>query len=187
MAKAVAVNFRITFVFAVLAIVVGGYVLIFELQKTPDKEPQPLWFYNIHDDDIQRISITHEGETLAFIKSLEEGFQWLFDDGTDTKVDLNRWGGIPLLLTGPRSRRILEERIDDPKDYGLDPPRTVVELSLVDGRKLSVRIGDKTPDGTGNYGQLAGFPALFLIDVSWGEVLSRLVTEPPAASEPVTS
>ena len=178
-------NFRITFVLAVLAVVVGGYVVFFELQKTTERATQPLWFYNVHDDDIQRISITHEGETQAFIKGTGEQFQWFFDDGTDTEVDLNRWGGIPLLVTGPRSRRVLEERIDDLIAYGLEPPQTVVAVSLYDGRELSVRIGDSTPDNSGSYAQLAGFPTLFLIDASWGEVLSRLVTEPPVPPEPL--
>ncbi|MCZ6788924.1 MAG: DUF4340 domain-containing protein [Chloroflexi bacterium] len=178
-------NFRITFVLAVLAVVVGGYVVFFELQKTTERETQPLWFYNVHDDDIRRISVTHQDETLAFIKGTGEEFQWFFDDGTDTEVDLDRWGGIPLLVTGPRSRRVLEERIDDPIAYGLEPPLTVIEVSLFDGRELSVRIGDNTPDNTGSYAQLAGFPTLFLIDVSWGEVLSRLVTEPPVPPPPL--
>ena len=178
-------NFRITFVLAVLAVVVGGYVVFFELQKTTERATQPLWFYNVHDDDIQRISVTHDGETQAFIKGSGEAYLWLFDDGTGTEVDLNRWGGIPLLVTGPRSRRVLEEQIDNPIAYGLEPPQTVIEVSLNDGRELSVQIGDETPDGSGSYAQLAGFPTLFLIDASWGEVLSRLVTEPPVPPEPL--
>ena len=178
-------NFRITFVLAVLAVVVGGYVVFFELQKTSEREPQPLWFYNVRDDDIRRISVTYQGETEAFIKGTGEEFQWFFDDGTDTEVDLDRWGGIPLLVTGPRSSRVLEERIDDPAAYGLEPPQTVIDVSLEDGRRISVHLGDVTPDGNGNYAQLVGFPTLFIVNVSWGEVLNRLVLEPPLLPEPL--
>jgi len=178
------VNFRITFVLAVLAVVVGGYVVLFELQKTSERETQPLWFYNVRDDDVQRISVTHQGETEAFIKGTDEAFEWFFDDGTGTEVDLIRWGGIPLLVTGPRSSRVLEERIDNPLAYGLEPPQTVVGVSLEDGRLISVHLGDVTPDGTGHYAQMVGFPTLFIVNVGWGEVLNRLVTEPPIPPPP---
>ncbi len=99
-------------------------------------------------------------------------------------MDLDRWGGIPLLVTGPRSSRVLEERIDDPAAYGLESPQTVVEVSLEDGRQIAVHLGDVTPDGNGNYAQLVGFPTLFIVNVSWGEVLNRLVLEPPILPEP---
>ena len=176
-------SFRITFVFAILALVVGGYVVLFELQKTTESEPKPLWFYNVRDDDIKRISITHRTadseETLAFTKQSGKEFKWYFDDGTGREVDLIRWGGIPLLVTGPRSKRVLEDTVSDLTPYGLKTPRTIVEVTLNNGRNIIVKVGDTAPDGKGSYAQLDGFSALFLIDPSWGEVLSRLVLEPP--------
>jgi hypothetical protein len=42
-----------------------------------------------------------------------------------------------------------------------------------------VNLADKTTDGTNHYGQITGFPDLFLITAGWGDVLTRLVTEPP--------
>ena len=172
-------NFRISFVLVFLAAIVGGYVLLFELQQGPQREPDPPWFYNVHENDINHISVTYQGATQAFVK---RETNWFFDDGTGEpgeSVDVSRWGGIPLLLTGPRSRRLLEEQIDNPAFFGLDPPVTSIGITLRDGRQLNVLLGDSTPDGAGNYVQLEGDAPLFIVDITWGGVLNRLVTEPP--------
>ena len=173
-------NFRISFILVVLVAVVGGYVLFFELQQGEEREPEPPQFYNLEEQDIRRVVFTHQEETKAFVK--REG-TWYFDDAAGEAVNMNRWSGIPLLLTGPRSRRLLEEQTGDPTLYGLDPPVTLIEITLLDGRRLSVLLGDKTPDGSANYAQLEGFAPLFAIDVTWGEVMNRLVTEPPEPEE----
>ena len=166
--------------------VLGGYVLFFELQRSPEREPEPPWFYNVHENDIVRISITHQGENQTFVKG--EPYTWYFDDGTGSPaeaVDIQRWGGIPLLLTGPRSRRLLEDQISDPALYGLEPPLSYIGVLLRDGREVNVLLGNLTPDGAGNYALLEGFAPLFIVDVTWGEVLNRLVLEPPLVPEPL--
>ncbi|MDP6496189.1 MAG: hypothetical protein QGI09_12520, partial [Dehalococcoidia bacterium] len=108
-------NFRISFILVVLVAVVGGYVLLFELQQTEEREPEPPQFYNLDERQIQNIIFTHQEQTQTFVK--REG-SWYFDNATGDAVDMNRWSGIPLLLTGPRSRRLLEEKIDDRTMYG---------------------------------------------------------------------
>ena len=69
--------------------------------------------------------------------------------------------------------------IEDPAIYGLDNPHTTVNIGLTLDRSLQFHLGDKTTDGSNHYGQITGFPQLFLIADAWGDVLSRLVTEPP--------
>ena len=173
-------NFRISFILIVLLAVVGGYVLFFELQRGEERDPEPPQFYNLEEQQIQSVVFTHQEETLAFVK--REG-TWYFDDAAGDAVDMNRWSGIPLLLTGPRSRRLLEEQIDDLTLYGLEPPVTLIQITLLDGRQLNVLLGDQTPDGSANYALLEGFGALFAIDVTWGDVMNRLVVEPPTLPE----
>ena len=177
-------NFRISFILIVLLAVVGGYVLIFELQRGEVREPDPPQFYNLEEQQIQSVIFTHLDETQAFVKREST---WYFDDAAGDAVNMDRWSGIPLLLTGPRSRRLLEEQIDDLTIYGLDPPVTLIQITLMDQRQLNVLLGDLTPDGSANYALLEGtgqgFGALFAIDVSWGDVMNRLVAEPPVPLE----
>ena len=176
MATPLAMNFRISFVLVVLVATLAGYVFFFELQQESERNPREPWFYNVHQDNINRIAVTYRGEEQAFARG--EAFQWFFE-ATDEPVDLQRWSGIPLLVTGPRSRRLLEERVDDPALYGLETPTTTIAVALEDGREITVLLGDNTPDGIGHYAQLQGDNPLFIVDSSWGDVLSRLVTEPP--------
>ena len=168
-------NFRISFILLVLVAVVGGYVLIFELQRQPEKSPNAPWFYDIGYDDIVNISVTYGGQRQAFVKKEQT---WVFED-TEEPVNMDRWGGIPLLLSGPRSLRVVDEQIDNPSEYGLDPPESYITVGLKDGRQLSVLLGNTTPDGNSHYAQVVGSAPLFLIHSSWGDIINRLVTEPP--------
>jgi hypothetical protein len=169
-------NVRLSIILVVVLILVGGYVFLYEVRKVPQPKEEPPWFYDVNMMDIVRISITHEGKTVAFVR---EGEDWYFDDPQRSPVNLDRWSGIVLLLSGPRSNRLLAETIDDPTKYGLDPPRSIIQVSLEDGREFEIHLGDKTPDGVNQYASMVGNPGLFLITGAWGDVLVRLVTEPP--------
>ena len=96
--------------------------------------------------------------------------------------DHDRWGGIDFILGGPQTRRDLSETtiiIEDPAEYGLDNPHTVVTIGLTLDRFVQFNLGNKTTDGNHHYGQVTGFPQLFLIADSWGDVIGRLASEPP--------
>ena len=172
-------NYRVSFILVVLVAIVGGYVVLFQLQDTGEVEPQNPWVYDITFGDITGIKVTHRDDTQTFIKS-ESG--WVFADSGEP-VDNDRWGGVPLLLTGPRSSRVLEEVVQDPASFGLDPPLTHIVITLRSGREIDLFIGDKTPDVGGSYVMVGGSPTLFTAPSDWTDVLTRLVTEPPHISE----
>ena len=171
-----------------LAAVLGGYVLFFELQKGQTREPDAPWFYNVNERDITQISVTHLGENQTFNK--QDG-SWYFDNepgSLSQVVNIDRWGGIPLLVTGPRSSRLLEENVSNLAQFGLSEPVSHISILLRDGRQVNVLLGDLTADGSDNYASLEGSASVFLVDATWGEVLNRLVSEPPVLPEaPVPS
>ncbi|MBI4308030.1 MAG: DUF4340 domain-containing protein [Chloroflexi bacterium] len=193
-------NFRITVILLVALILVGGYVYFYELRRPTQIVQPPLWFYNLDQDRISGIDVTYNGKKESFVRDAQEK-SWRFNDAAKTPVNLERWGGITLLLSGPQSKRLLCEEPGKPGakppcdksdiygSYGLKNPSLVVDVTLEDkddqtGKLLhntfTLFIGDKTPDGSNHYVQMKGFPQIFLVDGSWGEVLSRLVTEPPS-------
>ena len=173
-------NFRVSFILLVLVAVVGGYVLIFELQRRPGAEADPPFFYDVAMDDITNVSVTYQGQQEVFVK-IEN--QWFFED-TGEPVDMARWGGIPLLLTGPQAARILQEQIDNPAEYGLDPPETHIIVTVKGGLQISILLGYTTPDVISNYAQVEGYSPLYLVTSTWGAVINRLVTEPPVIFTP---
>ena len=151
----------------------------FELvEKKAERSP---WFYQVAEDDIRTITVSYlDGKSVSFYKTEED--TWAFVDPEGIPPNFNRWGGITLLLSGPGTRRDLtavQPIIDDPVQYGLDDPDTIVDVGLTADRSVQFRLGDLTTDGRHHYGQVLGFPDLFLIASSWGDVISRLANEPP--------
>ncbi len=171
-------NLKTTIALILLATVAGFIVLFINpFEKSAEPEQTPPWFYNVSSDDIERIEIRSQGSTVSFTK-VSPG-RWRFEDPEDIPVDPERWGGVPTLLSGPQSQRLLYQSVDDLAPFGLVEPTTIVDVTLDSGQVLEVRLGDETPDGAAHYSQMGGFPQIFLIDSSWGRVLSRIATEPP--------
>ncbi len=168
---------RSTITLIVLAVVVGVIVLVNPFKKQPEVKQDPPWFYNVTSDDISQIEITTRFSSETFIK-VAPG-QWHFEEPEGIPVNNERWSGIPLLLSGPQSQRILYDSIDDPDNFGLARPTAAINVSLSNQEVLTVILGDETPDGAAHYAQMKGFPQLFLIDSSWGQVLTRIVDVPP--------
>ena len=162
-----------------------GSEKIFVLVPNPfaaEEEPEekPPWFYQVSMDDIVDIAVQHRGDEVAFYRT--EQNWWSFVDPPKIPPDLRRWGGIVLLLSGPQTRRDLKftsVKIEDPAEFGLDDPQTVVDIGLRGGRFIQFRLGSKTTDGGSYYAQVDGFDEMFLIVDTWGDVISRLAQEPP--------
>ncbi|MBI2918398.1 MAG: DUF4340 domain-containing protein [Chloroflexi bacterium] len=171
-------SFRTTFVLLALFLLVGGYALFSQLTRQPEKTKLPPWVYTMDDDALTAIDVTYQETTMSFRR--DDRFQWHFDRPDGEPVNLERWGGIPLLLSGPRSQRVLAQEANDLSPYGLDSPQMVVKLGF-GGQPLDILVGDRTPDGKGYYMQVRGYPGVYTVDYTWGDVIQRLVTEPPVA------
>ena len=163
--------------------VIGGYVLVQVLNEDPLPVPTETLIYSIDERDITSVEITHHGDTQRFVWDERSG-GWVFDDVERSPVAQARWGGIPLLLSGPRVQRVLSVSQADLWRYGLDDPLTTIRLGLSDGLLLTVHVGIPSPDGENDYVIREGSPQIVLVDRSWHDVLARLVTAPPLAPIP---
>ena len=181
-------NLRLTIALLTVLVMVAGYIGYIELKKGHKTQEQPPFLYNVNMDSIKHVTITLGDKTEAFKYNVAtQG--WVFDDGTTTPVNNDRWSGVTLLLSGPRVQRILFDQYDpnDLPKYGLDNPSTEVDVTLDDGRSFQLYLGAKTPDGGNYYAIRNGSPQLALVNSSWGEVLTRLVSEPPYLPTPTPS
>ena len=170
-------NFRVSFVLVVLVAVVGGYVLLFELQQQPDRPATAPWFYDVELSALLAITINHLGDEQSFVRRMEDG-EWVFADSGEIP-DPERWSGIPLLLTGPRSTRVLDEPATDLSEYGLDPPITSVRVEIAGGTQFNFILGLNTADGSATYAKVIGSDAVYLLPSSWPPLISGLVVNPP--------
>ena len=169
-------NFRVSFVLVVLVAVVGGYVLLFELQQQPPSPAAAPWFYDVEMSALIGISVTHLGQEQVFVRRADGA--WVFLDSGEIP-DPEQWTGIPLLLTGPRAIRVLDEPADDLSEYGLDPPITSVLVDIAGGIQFNFILGVNTADGSATYSRVIGSDPVFLLASSWPPLLTLLVTDPP--------
>ena len=170
-------SIRTSIILVVSLVMMAGYVFFVQLRGTVEVKDEPPWFYNVDMSDMARITITDYGDEAVFFYAPDG--HWHMDDIDGLPVGHDRWGGVVLLLSGPKSRRMLDSQPTDLEPYGLDVPRIKIQLDLKDGRSIPVLLGLPTPDGVGYYGRVEGFPEVFTIASEWGQVMTSLVTEPP--------
>ena len=173
-------NWKLTAALVILAAAIGVVAYINPFREDEEAKARSPWFYQVSFDDIERIRVEAGENVESFHKNEDE--VWVFDSLDGIPPSHTRWGGIVLLLSGPQTRRdisVVRPTIEDPAEYGLDTPGLIVNLGLIGERELEFRLGDKTTDGNHNYGQVIGFPQLYLIADIWGDVLARLANEPP--------
>ena len=162
-------------------VLVGGAVFITRELSTKEPRKEEPWLFRLNLEDIEHISVTHRDARMDYVYS---GDQWVMKDGADTPVFTEKWAGTTLLLSGPRSSRTLADRIDDLAKYGLDSPQTKVKIIDRSGSPLEFHLGDATPDDKTWYARLAGSSRLFTVASEYGEVISKLATEPPYPPTP---
>ena len=166
----------------------GGVYYWLNIPKPAAPEEPRYYAWDINLDDIQHITINlpSENKSESFIKiSKPDAFPWYFDDPQRSNVDSQRWGGgIPLLLSGPGVQRYFAGASTDKlAEYGLTQPQMTINMILTDNTTMNIVIGNLTPDGTNVY-VLAPHTNndIGLVDKSWFDVLSGLVTDPPYAT-----
>ena len=176
-------NFRLTMVLVVALGVVLG--IVFLRPKPPaSSTPQPPIIYTVDEQSMNYIEVQVEGKRESFWKAADG--TWHIGSVTGIQVDPRRWGGIPFLLSGPRSKRVIAESptAADLSAYQLDNAPLKVLMGFSGGERFEVRLGAKTPDQGSYYAQNAGFSTVYLIDESWGSVVRRLAIEVPIPPTP---
>ena len=173
-------NIRTSLVLLIALALVAGWVYFYELRLSPELEEKAPWFYLTELREITAVSVTDQGERRGYFLD-DADQQWHFDDEEQLPVDEDKWGGKVLLLSGPRSRILLEEDATPEQlaEWGLQSPVTTATVSLTEARQVIVLMGDDTVDGSGTYAQLEGFPQVYLIANLWRQEIAKLVTDPP--------
>jgi hypothetical protein len=144
--------------------------------------PSRPWLYRIDEGDIVALEFTYQGEEISYFRS-PASFDWYItseiEGSPDIPVFQQKWGGTPLLLSGPRVTRPLSDTIEDPAAFGLDPPETAVKVFDRYGNMIEFHLGVPTPDNVNQYARLVGEDALFTVPIEWAQVVIRLAADPP--------
>jgi len=173
------VSFKNTVLLAVILAIFAGYMFYEHYMKPGEKIEEPPEIWSVEEESIEKIDMRLPGEnkSVSFIIGSDE--YWDFNEPDRPAVDLKRWGGIVLLLTGPQSRRLVAQKMGNPDDFGLIKPRLIITLGIRDKDGLEIHVGSPTPNGDAFYVRVKGSEQLYMVDQTWMQVMKRLVTEPP--------
>ena len=169
-------NIRFTVLLVVILVVIGGTVWITQREPDDDSRESKAWAWKVELEDLQRIAITHDDESIAYSR---EGRGWVIEgENENTPVYQPKWGGKALIVSGPKPSRTLDETIEDPTLYGLTPMSTTVQVTDRSGQQVVFELGAITPDGNNQYVRLDD-GSLHTLPKVWGEVVVSLATRPP--------
>ena len=166
-------NVRVAMALVAVLVVIGAYVLVQGSGDEPPPVSAETYLYDVDERTISHVEMTHLGSTQRFFRD-EDSRQWVFDD-----EQRYRWTGITVLLAGPRVKRLLPADETGVGRYGLEEPATVIRIRLDGGQAVTISLGILTPDAESHYAMREGSSRVALVDRSWGDVLMRLVTDPP--------
>lgn len=173
-------SYRSTLILAGILVLLAGVVYYFHLTLPGQKKEDRPEIWSVDGEKIYHIKIRlpQQKKTIAFFRDQEE--RWRFDDETRHPVDPKRWGGIVILVSGPKSKRLIAGKVEDLEQYGLTDPQMIVILGIK-GRKdpLEILFGARTPGEDHFYVKVKHSSPVYLIHGTYFQVLERLVLEPP--------
>jgi len=177
-------NIRLTFLLVAVLIIFGGTFLVIQFTRTEETTLTQPWLYKIDDNSIVHIEVSNSGQKAVYDKRPGSTCWFIVEGDQRLPVYLKKWSGSPLLLSGPRVNRKLGDTIEDPAQYGLEPPLSVIRVTERSNIVYEFHIGSVTPDGENQYTRLVGSPALFTVPQIWAGVINRLALEPPYLPPP---
>ena len=191
-------NVRLTIVLVLVLVLVGGLVAVTQVLRsgTDDGPERKARLYRISSAELVGIELTQGSGKIemgtdriefAAVYSEDGNREWFIrkSDGENLAVDVQRWGGIPALVGGPSVIRGLSEEEEglDLSVYGLDEPKRHIYLSLKNGVRIDVEIGDDDPTNRGYYVKVADTKPLFIVTKEWVDVIMGLLGNPPYQAE----
>jgi hypothetical protein len=160
----------------------GGVWYSNKLEK--DKEGKPPAdaspkLLDIPEDQFAMIEITKPGSTPVTL--IRDGTDWKMVTPQSLAVDRDAVTSIVSTLSSYSTDRLVEEKVEDLKPFGLDAPTLTASVKKKDGSTEKLLIGSETPTGGGYFAKKDGDPRVFTIysynrsslDKTWKDLRDR--------------
>ena len=144
-------------------------------------EPPYLQLFQLEEGLLGAAIITDGKTTVSYGKRSRT--EWGVVEPEERPIDQSKWGDTEDFLSNPRANQIVQEEIDNPEDYGLEPPQTTVRLRMLEGADKVFFLGDTTPDGGHRYAYVEGDATLYAMPNDLAERITDLVASPPYSTE----
>ena len=114
-------NLRLSILLVVVLLIFGGTFLILKVTDNNRPDLSRPWLYRIDEGDIIALELVHKGEEISYFRS-PASLDWYISKDSDDELDIpvfqQRWGGTPLLMSGPRVTRPLSDSVEDLASFG---------------------------------------------------------------------
>ena len=174
---------RTTIAAVVIFLALAGGVWAYDRINGPPSTDTTVYVVNVKDGDVQRIEVTTQAGTATFERA--EPIGWKFVD-RDEQADLGRVNSVVTRLSKMRSSAKVAENVTDLPRYGLAPPVDSAVLTMKDGTRTRILIGNKTVNDSAYYVTVEGKNELHTVNTLLVGDVEKLVTDPPLASGTAT-
>lgn len=186
-------NWKGTAALVAIGLGLGAYAYFVEAKKDapPAFETQEVKVWDVKDDkSVNRLVLEDASGTKAEYVRKSDAEGWRYAPQATHSLETFNWDGAYGNLAALTADRKVDDKVQDPKEYGLDKP--TLRLALGDDKKperFSVTVGSKTPlDASAYYVQTSQDKGVYQVS-SWKvDGWMRLVTAPPVSTaSPVAS
>lgn len=149
-----------------------------EVIKLLATEPPYLRLYQVEAGQIALIEVTFQGQTAAYL--WDPGLEiWKFAATDGGPVSEDKWGDSTKLLSGPRVDELVAPDLENPAQFGLEPPETRVRVGLPGVPPVEFHLGRTTEDGQHRYARVLGEPELYIMPIQRAQRIIDLAINPP--------
>jgi Domain of unknown function (DUF4340) len=132
-----------------------------EVSANPSSTAAPA-ILKIDRADITQVTIRQKsGEPVTLGRTKTD--TWQITQPKPYSADQETIAGLLSTLSALNADRVVEDKISDRKQYGLDPASVEVTINGKEGKMRQLLLGDDTPAGGDSYAVLAGDPRVFTI------------------------
>lgn len=151
-----------TYVALALAAALGGYLYFVDAKRPAGDDKPKEKLFTFDKARARALTVTSAGQPE--IRLVKAGEGWRMEAPLAAPADASEADAIVSGLDGLEVTEVVAEAPAALADYGLDPPRGTVVVT-VDGQPqpITLHVGEKTPDGGSLYGRVPARPRVFTI------------------------
>ena len=122
----------------------------------------PPKIFTLKDADISKIAVKKKGvEEVALARN--DAGKWQITTPKPLSADQDSVSSMVSTLSTLGSDRLVVDKADDLKQYGLASPSLEAEITMKDNKSQKLLIGDDTPTSSGAFAMVAGDPRIFTV------------------------
>ncbi len=135
---------RTTWFLLGLALFLGGFVYVYEIQGKPQREAidaKQKQIFTFPEKEIKELTIERAEQTLKFERTQDDGKPWLMKQPEEVSVNDGVISFLLNLLAKEQSDRSFTVSSDRVSQYGLDKPLATITILLENGKKHQLILG----------------------------------------------